>query len=161
MFEKIRILSRSMVLQRWNIDVVQLKILVEKYGLKETNKGELGLKYPFFGVDGDYLPERYEEVYQLEDVQEFEQKYPELTESPEERGLRKDQRHRERCRAVAELMWRQDPGMTITKMAETPEIVKIACENKKYKADTIRKWINDLCPDRSPGRRPLENNFRV
>jgi hypothetical protein len=68
--------------------------------------------------------------------------------------LRPNQRHKERCRAVAELIWKSTPDITIDDMARKDEINGIACEKKDYTVDTIRTWIKDLCPNRAPGRRP-------
>lgn len=68
--------------------------------------------------------------------------------------LRPSQKHRERCRAVAELIWESSPDSTIEDMAKKDEIKRIACERTPYTGKTIRGWIKDLCPNRKPGRRP-------
>jgi len=41
-------------------------------------------------------------------------------------------------------------------MAISDKITNITMEQcgKMFNEDTIRRWIKDLCPDRSPGRRP-------
>jgi hypothetical protein len=68
--------------------------------------------------------------------------------------LRPSQKHRVRCRAIAELIWKSKPDTTIADMAINNEITGIACEGKLYGENTIRDWIKDLCPNRAPGRRP-------
>jgi hypothetical protein len=68
--------------------------------------------------------------------------------------LRPSQKHKERCRAVAELIWKSTPDITIDDMSRKDEINGIACEKNDYTVDTIRRWIKDLCPNRAPGRRP-------
>jgi hypothetical protein len=68
--------------------------------------------------------------------------------------LRPSQKHRERCRAIAELIWQSNPDITIEDMAYKDEINGIACEGKSYTPKAIREWIKDLCPNRKPGRRP-------
>jgi len=68
--------------------------------------------------------------------------------------LRPSQRHRLACRKVAEGIWEIQPEITIADMIIRDEIVA-ACEGKIYAERTIRNWINDLCPNRSPGRRPM------
>jgi hypothetical protein len=67
---------------------------------------------------------------------------------------RPNQKHRERCRAIAESIWKYNPDTTIADMAINDDITGIACEGKIYAEKTIREWIKDLCPNRSPGRRP-------
>jgi hypothetical protein len=61
-------------------------------------------------------------------------------------------RHKERCRALAELLWKNDPEITIEAMIKREEITKIGCENTEYTRITLRKWIGDLCEKHSPGR---------
>lgn len=70
----------------------------------------------------------------------------------EEEQLRPDQRHRLACREVAKELWGKDPTITIAKMAYRDEINRLF-DGKGYDDRTIRGWIKDLCPDRSPGRR--------
>ena len=73
--------------------------------------------------------------------------------TPQKQLNRPSQRHRERCRAIAELLWGQDPERTIADMIISDEITKYGCEGHNYTEQTLRMWINDLAPDRSPGRR--------
>lgn len=68
--------------------------------------------------------------------------------------LRPTQSHRERCRGIASLLWKQDSTITIADMVLRDEIIIHGCENEKiYHEEVIRDWIKDLCPNRSPGRR--------
>jgi hypothetical protein len=71
--------------------------------------------------------------------------------------LRDDQRHKERCRAIAALIWEKEPSRTIEDMIDAPEITRFGQENAAYTRDTVRRWIKDLCPDRRPGRRALNS----
>lgn len=68
-----------------------------------------------------------------------------------------NQRHKERCRAVAECIWLRHPTMTIEDVIYHDEINGIACENRNYAAKTLREWMKDLCPNRQPGRRPAHS----
>ena len=68
------------------------------------------------------------------------------------------QRHKEQCQKVAKSLWKKNPTITIADMIQQNEITIEACEGKDYTEKTIREWINDLCPDRSPGRRPKKSN---
>lgn len=70
----------------------------------------------------------------------------------ERRALRPNQRHKERCRAIAEMMWSSDPSMTIAALILTDEITKFGCQCKIYSDGVLRDWVNDLAPNRSPGR---------
>jgi hypothetical protein len=97
-------------------------------------------------------------IFKIDDVLRFEKDPENYLSSTEvkEKLLNSNQRHRERCRALAEYLWETDQMMTIEDMINNDTINKIGCENKipPYNEKTLRKWINDLCPDRSPGRRP-------
>jgi hypothetical protein len=84
---------------------------------------------------------------------------------------RKSDRHRERCRAIAALLWQQDKEQdkeprTIADMIGKEvdgreiggkEIKEFGCEGLKYRKHTLRDWIKDLAPNREPGRRPSKN----
>ncbi len=65
-----------------------------------------------------------------------------------------NQRHRERCRTMAEYFWQQELTLTIEDMIQNDAINGIACEKRIYSEKTLRNWIKDLCPNRKPGRRP-------
>jgi hypothetical protein len=67
--------------------------------------------------------------------------------------LRPNQRHKVECRAIAKELWTKDPTVTITAMIYSNEI-NGAFNGRVYAERTIRDWIKDLCPNRSPGRRP-------
>ncbi|MBI4667466.1 MAG: hypothetical protein HY751_13775 [Nitrospinae bacterium] len=73
-----------------------------------------------------------------------------------DKPLRNNQRHRERSRAIAQLLWKQNLKIKIEDMIHSDEINGIACEGKIYGPKTLRNWVNDLCPNRNPGRRPKE-----
>ncbi|MCP5361140.1 MAG: hypothetical protein H6908_00650 [Hyphomicrobiales bacterium] len=73
----------------------------------------------------------------------------------EEKTLRPNQRHRERCRAIAAMKWAANQSITITAMTEDSDIINFGCEGKLYRdSDTVRNWIKDLCPCPKPGRPP-------
>ncbi len=76
-----------------------------------------------------------------------------------ERKKTKLQICREKVREKASEIWSKDPSITIADMAVSDEITKIVMEQcgKLLTEDTLRRWINDLSPDRSPGRRPNPN----
>lgn len=76
------------------------------------------------------------------------------TEPDKIKSLRNSQTHRARCRAIAEILWAQRPDMTISEVIESDEITVNGCERIEYSLDTRRDWIKELCPNRSPGRRP-------
>jgi len=65
---------------------------------------------------------------------------------------RPSQRHRRQCREVAEKIWAENPDITIADLVVSDEITQ-SCDGHIYQEKTIRGWINDLCPNRSPGRR--------
>jgi hypothetical protein len=125
----------------------------------------------------DYTPRSQEEkkriikellthIYKVEEVNRLAgpAKIPTqiTTEQPPVKSPKKKltpvQRHKKQCRKVAKSLWKKNPTMTIADMIQRDEITIEACEGKAYKEKTIREWINDLCPDRAPGRRPKNGN---
>lgn len=70
----------------------------------------------------------------------------------DKKKLRPSQKHRLACRKVAEEIWEKFPTLTIVAMSKKPEI-KEACDSMEYTEKTIRRWVNDLCPNRKGGRR--------
>jgi hypothetical protein len=67
------------------------------------------------------------------------------------RKLRPEQGHRLACRAVAERLRKENPNMRPHEMILKNEIAQ-ACEGKHYADETIRRWVNDICPNRRPGK---------
>lgn len=65
-----------------------------------------------------------------------------------------DQRHRERCRALAALLWQENPTLTKVEMAQRRELQEFGCEGTVYAGKTVEGWIKDLNPNPKPGRRP-------
>ena len=72
-------------------------------------------------------------------------------------NLRNNQRHKERSRAIAEFIWSNDKDITIADMIICDAVIKYGCEGKVYSEKIMRNWINDLAPNRDPGRRPVRN----
>lgn len=72
----------------------------------------------------------------------------------EERVLNATQRRREKCRALAALKWQHNPTITIAAMRQDADLLEFGCERHKYAYGVPDGWINDLCPNRQPGRRP-------
>jgi hypothetical protein len=62
--------------------------------------------------------------------------------------------HRPRCRALAALLWELHPDLTIADMIVRDDFTRHGCEGVVYHETTLRRWINDLSPNRKPGRRP-------
>lgn len=74
-------------------------------------------------------------------------------------GVKQSTVHHERCRAVAELLWKIDPDIPIAEMARRDEIIEIGCEGHDYDMRTISRWLASLKTDRKPGRVKTRNNF--
>jgi hypothetical protein len=97
-------------------------------------------------------------LFRLSDIKKLESENPEIVadrvddKKPEEKP-RPCQIHRIKCSDVAQNLWDEDPNITIADMIFNDEIIE-ACNGKVYAEKTIRNWIKDLCPNRSPGRRP-------
>jgi len=89
-------------------------------------------------------------LFSIEELGQLQQK-----QKPEEKKLTDDQRRRVACRKEAEKIWADDPNITIADMILSDEL-NLLCENRIYAEKTMRNWINDLCPNRDPGRRPKD-----
>ena len=96
--------------------------------------------WPEAGYDGFY--------FLVEEVQKIG-----VADDNSTKKLRRNQRHRIECRKVAEIIWKNNPSLTIVDMIGREEIL-LACEHESYDDKTMREWLKDLCPNRLPGRRP-------
>lgn len=97
-------------------------------------------------LSDDMDTDDYWELYNRQDRKSLEKSKPK----------RESSKHKEQCRKIAQNIWHSNPTMTIADMIKHDEILK-ACNNKIPHSKTLRRWINDLCPNRSPGRRPSRN----
>jgi hypothetical protein len=75
-------------------------------------------------------------------------------------GIRMSTIHHERSRAIAELLWSKEPGITIAQMAKREEIVRFGCEGHEYDARTISRWLASLKVERPMGR-PRKSGVRM
>lgn len=79
---------------------------------------------------------------------------PEHTKKPTKK-LKPCQRHKTQCREIAKRLWEENPALTIADLIlGNKEFIDTGCEGKAYVRATMHNWIKDLCPNRSPGRRP-------
>lgn len=62
------------------------------------------------------------------------------------------QTHKERCKGIAALLWREEPNVTIDAMKNRPEFIELGCKGRHYTAQTIRGWIKSESPNHQPGR---------
>jgi hypothetical protein len=68
--------------------------------------------------------------------------------------LRPSQKARNKCRDIARRIWMERSKITIADMLIESEIVHASKKSNGdlYSEKTVRNWIKDLCPNRSPGR---------
>lgn len=78
-----------------------------------------------------------------EDAQE-----PKISDNIKIAKLRNQQRHKERCRALASYFWSQDSDIQTTTMARKKDIINYGCEGRNYKQRAIENWIRDLSPNK-------------
>ena len=72
--------------------------------------------------------------------------------------MRPYQRHAERCKAIAGLLWFRGKDYTVLEMKEQPEIKHIACEGINYKDRFFFKHFKEIRPKRKPGPRPVKQS---
>jgi hypothetical protein len=70
------------------------------------------------------------------------------------KNLRPSQKAKLECRDIAESIWKDNPDITIADMIRDDGIVQASKKKNGalYTEKTVRDWIKDLCPNRSPGR---------
>jgi hypothetical protein len=157
------VIDEGQILERWGIAGIELWNLVEECDLDVVDP--VGTKIQDFHNHELQLLSYtgYEEVswyFRLSDIEGIESQYG--FEPKEDSGVSKQRKPRpsrvakERCREVAAKIWEEDPDITIRGMSERPEILEVTKrpDGLYYLERTIRGWIKDLCPNRSPGRRP-------
>jgi len=76
------------------------------------------------------------------------------SQGPKVKNLRPSQKAKIECRKIAEAIWRNSRKITIADMLNEDEIVFASTKSNGdlYSEKTVRNWIKDLCPNRSPGR---------
>jgi len=74
--------------------------------------------------------------------------------------LRHDQKARLEARKIAEKIWKKERDLTIEDMITREKIIGVTKKKngKFYSEKTVRNWINELAPNRKPGRRPKKIN---
>jgi hypothetical protein len=98
---------------------------------------------------GDIYGSLDEVLFRVCDIVAFEKA------NPKKKTHRLSNQHKAAVRDIAGKLWNDDPGMTI-EAAISHDAVNSACGNASYNEATIRRWIKDLCPNRKPGRRPVQ-----
>lgn len=73
--------------------------------------------------------------------------------NPQENHALRDTRM-QRCRVIAELLWRRDRNATLVDVYRHEWTQKVACAGHPPAENTFREWVKDLNPNRKPGRRP-------
>lgn len=154
------VLNEKDIIERWGISEIELWNLQEECSLPVVDP--LGIEFEDYSALELNLMSypKYNKLdfyFRLVDIERLEKKYEinPKTDLMVKKGTqqRPSQIHKERCRAAAKELWKENPEITIADMAVRDEITE-ACDGKLYIEKTIRDWIKDLCPDRSPGRRP-------
>jgi hypothetical protein len=155
--ERSDLIYGSQLMDRWNRNEFNLWFHINNDGLKVVDR--FGQVVPdsilLEHIYGPYLEKISELFFLMKDVVKFEKVYTELNSHTTEpaKKLRPSQQHKQNCREVAKALWDENPEITIADMVLRDEITQ-ACDGKLYAEKTIRDWIKDLCPNRSPGRRP-------
>jgi hypothetical protein len=144
---------------RWDMHDGEIHSIMFTHGLDVIDPfgHELNFQYMLSLVHGKIL-DLSDLLFRLSDTKEYESEYPEIVagridDKKPEKKQRPSQIHKEKCREVAEKLWGEDPTLTIVDMTYRDEINALF-DGKIYTEKTIRKWIKDLNPDSSPGRRP-------
>ena len=116
-------------------------------------------QYPRFIKEYSRIVNGY--AFSYADIWQFKERYLEGVYEciQDKKSTRPSYRHKRECRKIAKLIWSKNPEITIADMILSNDINK-ACDGHLYDEKVLRSWINDLCPDRSPGRRSSKNQIR-
>lgn len=91
-----------------------------------------------------------------EEVERFEREHmADGIPGEDSKPARPSRRARESVRAVAALLWEQNPTLNIEEMIDRPELTTFGLSlggHGGFTHDTLRDWIHDLCPYPKPGR---------
>lgn len=158
----LKTLTGKELMKRWDkewgevIDFIDKKVIrpVDYFGVDAYKTFTYTLTFAGFDVENLF--------FRFGDIMRAETEYnitaqDESIGLPKKAKLRPNQIHRLECRETAITIWDTYPKLTIPDMCERQEIVKIRkmkTGSGTYAPKTVRRWIRDLCPDRSPGRRP-------
>ena len=155
-----RVMSGNDLMKRWDINDAELLDIVENQGLGMTDP--VGVPMDFSEIEQLLSTGCINEsdlLFKVDDVERFEKEHG-IKPTDKAIGMPKKPKHdalcKQRCREIAEKVWKKDPTITIQAMIDMQEIVDASTrqDGRVYAEKTIRDWIKDLCPDRSPGRRP-------
>ena len=154
-----KVINEKELQERWDITNTELWSVVQECNLEPVDP--LGVKIEDFEqLQQHLLPYSFYDqlvwYFRLSDIEQIEKEHkvePKTPGNEKHRILRPSRLHNWKCREIAEELWKKDPRMTIADMIMRDEITA-ACDGKLYNEKTLRKWIKDLCPDRSHGRRP-------
>ncbi len=107
---------------------------------------------------GNLLPHLSVCLFRRKDVEEFEKKSRLESANKDKEKLRPSQEAKIKCREVAKKLWKKYPSMTIADMVNEQKMLDVSKRpnGDLYENKTVRTWIRDLCPNRSPGRRPIK-----
>jgi len=150
------------LMARWEMHDDEISMIMSDKGLEAIDSfgHEIGNDFLFFLIESGTL-DVSDLLFRLSDIEDYESKYPEAIPEQEDnkkpkKKKRPSQIHKEKCREVAQSLWEEDPTITIKEISEMNEIMEVTkrTDGKCYSKKTIRNWIKELCPDRTPGRRP-------
>ena len=171
------ILEKEDLLKRWNITDDKLKEFVMRGHIRVVYDRKGKRCTGFLSVirrkinplckdyvlmlpeDRQYLKNEFEKIYQdirffnLLEINRLDIVYEALSFPKRHRKGRESNKHHAACREVAKSLWEKDRSITIADMIICDEITA-ACDGHNYTEKIMRGWINDLCPNRKPGRRP-------
>ncbi len=95
-----------------------------------------------------------EELDRQKAKQNLERELAEL--QSENEPKRQNQKDKVKVRKIAKELWKENPTRTIPDVTNDKKIK--SATSRHYKPTTIRNWIKDLAPNRSPGRRKRQTS---
>lgn len=154
-------ISGDNLIKRWNISLMDLlRLVLESKLTAYGNYGNPLLPTMKFTItETDYSVGIGGCYFLLEDIISFERSevIKEDVPSIDIPLTRTSTKYRERCRAIAGLLWELNPKTTIASMIMKKEFLKYGCEGVEYTINTRRGWIADLCPNAKAGRPKKED----
>ena len=153
-------MSGKDLMMRWDIADAELLDIVADHRLGATDP--VGVPLGFSEIEQLLSTGCINEsdlLFKVDDVERFEKEHG-IKPTDKAIGMPKKPKHdalcKQRCREIAQKIWKKDPTITIHAIGEMEEILAVTKrqDGDLYAEKTIRKWIKDLNPNKGRHGRP-------
>ena len=153
-------MSGKDLMMRWDIADAELLDIVADHRLGATDP--VGVSLDFSEIEQLLSTGCINESdlqFKVDDVERFEKEHG-IKPTDKAIGIPKKPKHdalcKQRCREIAQEIWKKDPAITIQAIGEMEEILAVTKrqDGDFYTDKTIRRWIKNLNPNKGRHGRP-------